>query len=201
MIFAGPSKLSIIMTILSKKYLICALFIPVLSLLTTVALAKKKSHPYDKYDHDMHTAFFESVSLSCETCHADPDSYGDRSKVNPLGCHTCHNSSNPPLPATNTCTLCHEGGPPKPSSHRAGWMQKHQNYAKKAPEECKACHSNQMFCINCHQKRETVEQTVHRRNFRFFHSIEARANPRKCDACHTVSYCQNCHAGKGTSKR
>jgi hypothetical protein len=42
---------------------------------------------------------------------------------------------------------------------------------------------------------------MHRRNFKFFHSIEARANPRRCSACHTVNFCQECHAGRGSSKR
>lgn len=171
-------------------------------LLSVTVVAKKKSHPYDVYNHEMHTALFESVSLSCEKiCHADPKSYENRKKVNPMGCHVCHKDPNPPLEGPSTCTLCHEGGPPKPKSHRAGWDKKHQIYAKQNPNECQGCHTNQIFCIDCHKKRQTVLERVHRRNFRFFHSIEARANPRRCNACHNVVYCRRCHAGRGTSKR
>lgn len=165
------------------------------------ATAKKNKHPFDIYDHDMHTPLFEAVSLACETCHADPESYGDRTKVNRLGCHTCHNNSKPPIEASQDCQRCHEGGPPKPPSHKVDWLARHQVDAKGAVASCQQCHTNAMFCVNCHERRDTIQQVVHRRNFRFFHSIEARANPRKCDACHTVTYCQQCHAGRGTSLR
>lgn len=161
----------------------------------------EEKHPFDIFDHEMHTTFFEGANVACETCHADPESFGDRSRINPLGCHLCHNSSKPILEATQQCTVCHEGGPPKPSSHKVDWIAKHQIYAKHNQAQCEQCHTNKMFCMECHKRRDTIQQTLHRRNFRFFHSIEARANPRKCDACHTVQYCQQCHAGRGNSKR
>lgn len=172
-------------------------------LLPFLAVAKppKVQHPFDSYDHEMHNAFFEGAEVACETCHADPESYSDRSKVNPMGCHLCHNSPKPILPAPNECALCHPSGPPKPKSHRADWLSKHQIYAKQNPEDCQQCHNNAMFCIDCHRRRDTVQQKMHRRNFRLFHSIEARANPRKCDACHSVNYCQTCHSARGNSKR
>lgn len=162
---------------------------------------KKKPGPYDAYNHEMHNSIFESVKVPCETCHADPDSYTDKKKVNPLGCHTCHNSPNPTIPANKDCNLCHSGGFPKPQNHKANWISKHQTYAKLNPKDCVQCHPNQMFCIDCHQRRDTVQERMHRRNFKFYHSIEARANPRKCSTCHTTTYCQQCHAGKGNSSK
>ena len=161
----------------------------------------KKVHPFDLYNHEMHTPLFEAASVACETCHADPESYGNRKKVNRLGCHLCHKDRNGPLQATNDCQLCHSSGFPKPASHKVDWIKKHQVYAKQEPATCKECHSNQQFCINCHSRRDTVQEKMHRRNFRYFHSIEARANPRRCESCHTVNFCQECHAGRGTSKR
>ncbi|MBI2501001.1 MAG: hypothetical protein HYW02_05970 [Deltaproteobacteria bacterium] len=177
--------------------------ITALLLVASPSLAKKKKppHPFDLYNHEMHTGIFESLSVACETCHADPDSYGDRSKVNKTGCHLCHNSPKPIIEATKDCSLCHKEGPPKPQSHRVDWTRQHQVPAKQNPEECKTCHTNATFCINCHKRRDTVSEKVHRRNFRLFHSIEARANPRRCDACHSVTFCQECHAGRGSSKR
>lgn len=165
------------------------------------AKRKKKSHPFDLFDHEMHNSFFEAVPVACETCHSDSESFVDHEKINKLGCHLCHNSPNPILPATNQCTICHTEGPPKPQSHKTDWFSKHQVYAKKNPAECQQCHTDQIFCINCHERRDTVQPKMHRRNFRFFHSIEARANPHRCDACHTVDTCQQCHAGRGNSLR
>ena len=180
-----------------KKFLTVMLLL-ILPLGVAFSKAKKTPHPFDLFDHEMHTGLFEMGNISCDLCHADPDSFNDRSKINRLGCHTCHNNPNPPLPGTQECTVCHIGGKfPKPESHKTGWIGKHENYAKQNPEECAQCHRDRMFCIDCHKRRDTVQTRVHSRNFKFFHSIEARANPRKCDACHTVDYCQQCHSGRG----
>lgn len=80
----------------------------------------------------------------------------------------------------------------KPDNHRAGWNAGHQTTAKSDPASCNACHKP-WFCIDCHQRRDTIEERVHRRNFKFYHSIEARMNPRKCDTCHTTTFCVDCH--------
>ena len=174
-----------------------------------VAKDKKKNHPFDVFTeeiHQMHSEGFFTGVISCETCHVTDDSYERGAhKVNRTGCHLCHNPApgqKPRLEAPKTCNLCHVGGQfPKPQTHQTNWLAKHQIYAKQDPQSCTQCHSNQMFCLDCHKKRETSQQRVHRRNFRSFHSIEARANPRRCDACHTVNYCQECHSGRGSSKR
>lgn len=80
----------------------------------------------------------------------------------------------------------------KPDSHRAGWNAGHQQAAKSDPSSCESCHKA-YFCVDCHQRRDTITQRVHRRNFLFYHSLEARANPRKCDECHRINYCTDCH--------
>lgn len=185
-----------------KKFIFLAMVLAIFSLGIAVAKEKKVKHPFDLFDHEMHTGLFEMANIQCELCHADPESFGDREKINRLGCHTCHNNKDAPLPATQECTVCHIGGKfPKPESHKSGWIAKHEAYAKQNPENCSQCHRDAMFCIDCHKRRDTVQQRVHKRDFKFFHSIEARANPRKCDACHTVTYCQQCHSGKGDAKR
>lgn len=182
--------------------LLLAASLPLLAEPESQPVKKKKFHPFDIYPHEMHTALFESASFSCDNCHKDPASFGDRTKVNRLGCHICHNNPSPPVPGSQDCNRCHPNGQfPKPESHKVDWLKKHQAYAKQDPKYCTQCHSNAMFCMDCHQKRETIEQRVHKRNWKFYHSIEARANPRKCDACHTVNYCQECHAGRESSKR
>ena len=186
------------------KVLLISLLGVFLCLLHGEATAKKKQKPFDLFTrdvHEMHNSIFESAKISCETCHANPDSYTDFKKINKQGCHTCHKNENAPVPANNDCKLCHAGGFPKPDNHKSGWISKHQTYAKNNDTYCTQCHPNKMFCIDCHQRRDTIQQRVHRRNFKFYHSIEARANPRKCDVCHTASYCQTCHAGKDNSSK
>lgn len=79
-----------------------------------------------------------------------------------------------------------------PESHRSGWASGHQQAAKSDAASCKSCHKP-FFCVDCHQRRDTVTERVHKRNFKFYHSVEARANPRKCDACHRLSFCADCH--------
>ena len=177
-----------------------------LSLQTDAILAKEKKikHPFDLFNsevHEMHNSFFEAANIPCTTCHPTDDAFGNRDKMNKMGCHTCHNNPNPPAPAEQNCNRCHIGGKfPKPQSHKSGWIAKHQNYAKQDPQYCTQCHQNAYFCINCHQRRDSIQTVMHSRNFLMYHSIEARANPRKCDECHALNYCQNCHSGKGNSK-
>ncbi|MDP2600907.1 MAG: hypothetical protein Q8P84_09295 [Deltaproteobacteria bacterium] len=182
------------------KKILAILAVAVFAFSTTVAAKKKLKHPFDLFTpevHEMHNSFFEGANVSCDNCHKDPDNFADRSKMNKMGCHTCHNNPDPPAPASQDCARCHADGFPKPQSHKAGWIAKHQDYAKQNVAECSQCHRNNFFCINCHQRRDSIQQIMHRRNFLMYHSVEARANPRKCDECHTVAYCQRCHAGKG----
>jgi hypothetical protein len=92
--------------------------------------------------------------------------------------------------------VCHAFDPDKdasmPDSHRSGWDVAHQQAAKNDPSYCSECHKP-YFCIDCHQRRDTITQRVHKRNFKFYHSVEARANPHRCDACHSISFCTDCH--------
>ncbi len=81
----------------------------------------------------------------------------------------------------------------KPGSHSAGWVQMHQSTAKIDSSSCKACHKP-WFCIDCHERRDSIQQRVHKRNYMFYHSVEARANPRKCDQCHKIVFCRDCHS-------
>ena len=200
--FAAGYGSTTTMTSPCKRILTAVVLIGCLGLAAAAtAKGKKPPPPFDRFDHEMHTPLFESVSVACETCHVDPDSYGNLEKLHRIGCHTCHNNPDAPIPATSTCTLCHVKGSTPPRNHRLAWLTRHKTDAKQRPTECAGCHPSIMFCVNCHHRRDTVQQEMHSRNFRFTHSIEARANPRRCDACHTVTYCQDCHAGRGNSGR
>ena len=51
-----------------------------------------------------------------------------------------------------------------PDSHRAGWKVKHQQAAKSDAASCNGCHKP-FFCVDCHQRRDTVTEQVHKNNF------------------------------------
>lgn len=156
---------------------------------------RKEIHPFDVYDHEMHNGLFEAFNFRCTTCHPNDDPY-TRDTVRREGCHICHKNPKTETGAPQDCKLCHINGKfPKPDSHKASWLQKHQYYAKQNVEACYECHQNKMFCIDCHARRDTVQERVHSKGFRYFHSVQARANPKKCDSCHVVNFCTRCHSG------
>ena len=96
--------------------------------------------------------------------------------------------------APQACTTCHDNlaaaaaGEPRgrlaqgARQHRAGATRRRARTVIAKP-----------FCINCHERRDTIQTLVHERNFRFFHSVEARANPMQCGSCHREDFCINCH--------
>ena len=167
-----------------------------MNLVPGILFAKKKRFdPFDLYDHEMHNTFYEMAGTACESCHINDNAY-TRKTVNRFGCHQCHNNSNPPVPAEQDCARCHREGGIKPKSHNADWLNQHKFRAKSAPKECATCHTNTMFCVDCHQRRDTIQSRRHPKNFKQFHSIQARANPRQCDSCHQVQFCTQCHRGR-----
>ncbi|MBI2346390.1 MAG: hypothetical protein HYV03_05825 [Deltaproteobacteria bacterium] len=166
----------------------------ILLLTASGAFAKsEKTHLLDLYNHEAHNEYFEAAKVECTLCHQGDKAF-TRATVNLRGCHQCHNNPKAPAPAPQECTLCHNTNfqPIKPKSHASNWSRIHAHFAKQDGKQCAACHAIS-FCVDCHQQRDTVRQTMHPRNFRFMHSIEARANPARCDKCHTVTYCTQCH--------
>lgn len=164
--------------------------------LTGFAKERGRYHPFDVYDHQKHFPRFAQYNFACDNCHADPQSFTDRTKVNRLGCHICHQAPNPPAPAPQECNLCHKDGKlPRPEFHDASWLQQHPARAKAEPKLCANCHQSVMFCVDCHSRRDAIQRRMHDLNFRLYHSVEARANPHRCDACHRPNFCTNCHQG------
>ncbi len=150
----------------------------------------KKAAIKELFNHEMHTEIFTSSNVDCKVCHVD-DQY-EWKKMDKGGCHKCHNSKEPIIPATSTCTMCHDKYKVKPSSHKINWVLEHKPMAQARPAECKACHGDR-FCMKCHEERNQIMLNMHKRNYKYFHSIDARLDPKKCDRCHTMSYCTLCH--------
>ena len=157
----------------------------------TASHAKSKSAIIKElFDHEMHTGLFNSSKVPCDTCHVK-DQY-EWKKMDHTGCHKCHYSKTPIIPATGTCSICHEKYRVKPSSHKVNWRLEHKTAAQADKNLCLGCHEDR-FCIKCHEERNMIMLNMHKRNYRYFHSIDARLDPKKCDRCHTVAYCTACH--------
>lgn len=148
---------------------------------------------YEMFNHEKHNDFFEAGKVTCKLCHQNDKSY-NRAQVNLQGCHKCHNNPKAVLAGPNDCGMCHNKSmdPFKPRNHAASWPRIHGAFAVQDSQKCNICHSTN-FCVDCHQQRDSIRQTMHPRNYKFVHSIEARANPARCDTCHVVNFCTNCH--------
>ncbi|OFZ54478.1 MAG: hypothetical protein A2428_15890 [Bdellovibrionales bacterium RIFOXYC1_FULL_54_43] len=160
------------------------------------------------FSHASHTAHFEKMGISCTDCH----SFAIQSKTKgPMGrpvkekllkpqpgtCHECHlGKIKVKTQLRNQCLLCHSDlGAIKPDDHYHAWRLRHGKLSQADQDGCRRCHAPQ-DCTGCHVKQNTLNPLVHRPNFRFSHSIQARSNPQSCVFCHkSAGFCMDCHAG------
>jgi len=163
-----------------------------------------------RFSHPRHEKALAAASVTCVECHrfdalidADDEQVARTLSTRALhpgsaSCHFCHRAEMARMAqAPDACTTCHTNiAPLLPEDHQIAWLKVHASSARANPAQCETCH-RQSFCIDCHQRRDTIHTVVHERNFRFFHSVEARANPIQCGSCHRADFCINCHqAGK-----
>ncbi|MBL6988612.1 MAG: hypothetical protein ISR65_02495 [Bacteriovoracaceae bacterium] len=160
------------------------------------------------FSHKAHMPHLETLNLTCQNCH----NFSIKNKIKgPLSkpvqgrylkpakaiCHQCH-LGRISLPKRNQCTLCHKNKSQglKPIDHAVDWAARHGRIAQFDSDSCTKCHRKN-DCSDCHLHRMPMKKNVHRANFRFSHSIEARLNPQKCTSCHQYArFCMNCHLGK-----
>jgi len=129
------------------------------------------------------------ASATCANCHAQPS------------CRTCHQDS--PDPAIQALPTPQAGGPAGvvfhgevPSVHPPGWATAHGPQAGTSSDGCVGCHTNQSFCMDCHQGPQIA--AFHVENFRERHSASAYGNDLDCTSCHnTEVFCRGCHIGNG----
>lgn len=165
---------------------------------------KIKPSPQKSFDHEAHEKPLEKEKLECTYCHPFKLNWKDRTVslpkdvksnfVKPLMelCHSCHQTKAKIKKEIFNCSLCHADAKDiLPDSHRSGWIKQHAVKSYSATE-CQSCHED-TFCIDCHRRFEPIKPKVHSRNFRFFHSVEARVNPASCYSCHRQSVCVHCH--------
>jgi hypothetical protein len=190
---------------IKRSFLVLFLIFPILALGQINPIAKK-------FDHQFHMAnVFVKNNFQCSECHNIDLSKGKEFKINESlnlntfklkpreMCHQCHQGTAYPN-APKECFTCHNTTDKleviKPLSHQnANWKNgAHAGMARTDSATCLNCHNNNQ-CIKCHVGRNEVMNQNHSKNFRYFHSIEARMNPNKCESCHTETYCIRCHVG------
>lgn len=177
--------------------------------------AERPATPMKTFSHDVHRAVFAREKLECFACHTMTARItgGDKEVAETIRaskemfypgketCHACHYNPQKGNTAPDRCDLCHlDVQAIQPANHNFDWMNRHAVYAKADAGSCEGCH-RPSTCQNCHERRDPSVRTMHDRNFRFTHGIEARANPMRCAQCHDLrSFCQKCHVQGGYDK-
>jgi len=130
------------------------------------------------FSHKLHIQDYE---IECKTCHTKVDrSTKSTEKLTPNmdSCGSCHEIE---YPASN-CGSCH--------LNLKDLTNHKDTVYKKTIGYCLSCHKDQT-CLSCHEGR--IDKNVHDRNFRYYHSLQARSNPTSCDVCHRRKFCKECH--------
>jgi len=167
---------------------------------------KKELGATVKFHHREHKNFIEKHG--CIPCHAmnvkmewasiEAAERESKKLLMPskVTCHYCHNNpeKTPAPDAPTKCYICHLNMREiEPQNHKvADWLKKHSLTFYTSSKDCKDCHK-ESFCIDCHLRRDVIENLVHPRNYEKLHGIEVSANPAKCSKCHHLSFCMECH--------
>ena len=158
---------------------------------------------FDKFDHQRHTKALKREGLACPACHQVgghvdgqlTDEALDQVFLTPPpgACHYCHNPPADLRPSgPSRCETCHETVEP-PTGHGAGWIELHGADARLGAQTCRDCHRSE-YCVECHQRKESVTFQVHDRAWLSVHGIAARTEPASCGSCHLQADCVACHS-------
>lgn len=135
--------------------------------------------------------------------------HGPKARQDPLRCGFCH--------AQASCAACHRVPPTavaalpvagpgrgagaqverrKPSSHDAGFPDRHAAPAAARPGRCSACHAR-AECLTCHRPA-TAGGTYHPAGFLTRHPEAAFNRQAECAQCHHQgAFCATCHRQSG----
>lgn len=169
------------------------------------------------FNHQYH---YETLNISCETCHASisESDYATADHMPLKGnCMDCHDGGQ----ASMDCESCHiETKTLMPASHLvANFEREHKRVVRSGAfgAECASCHM-QTFCQDCHEsaglmfsthgftratplyspeaagKGTTSLDRVHDPNYKFTHGFDARSKRTQCQTCHDMqTFCADCH--------
>jgi hypothetical protein len=156
------------------------------------------------FDHGMHKRVLKREGIGCTACHQVGGRADERVAPRsvdegflpapPAACHYCHS---PPAGrrelGPGRCALCH-ADVQAPSSHGAGWIERHGDDMRVGALQCEDCHRT-AFCVDCHNRKERISLTVHDRTWITVHGIASRTDPTSCGTCHLQAECLDCHRG------
>ena len=74
--------------------------------------------------------------------------------------------------------------------HRYDWRKFHGREFLSSPQDCLNCHTEERFCVRCHEDVKPGDHTEFWR--RAGHGAKGRYE-RNCVACHTEDSCSGCH--------
>lgn len=137
----------------------------------------------DRFSHAAHV----DAGMECAACHGPVTAIVAQPAKSE--CRTCHVTASD----LQDCSVCHtQGAEYVPSDHGPGWEYWHGIDAGFDQQDCMNCHA-QVDCQDCHAG-DNVRPRVHRLNFAFDHSVEARAAEVECATCHVDNgFCAACH--------
>jgi len=151
-----------------------------------------------KFTHKVHL----KNNIACTQCHAGietsdtitpdliPDMFGT--------CIPCHKEQGE---ERIVCDVCHKHVKKNqmPLYHEdrwvnhddPSWVTKHGNEFYYNQDYCKRCHSDNYWCINCHQDQKPRNHNNAWR--RKTHGFAASWERKKCSICHQEDFCVRCH--------
>lgn len=157
--------------------------------------------------------------VTCTQCHISPDQYAHFIWGEELMCTVCIDCHSG-IPGPAYCTTCHgeEVYLSAPESHTEDFLTVSHGRRVQAglDIDCMACHSQEQYCLDCHQSPEVVGRTanptilgepsayevddpvvlprIHEMNYRYTHPLDANAKMTECSICHvSLASCNECH--------
>jgi hypothetical protein len=151
------------------------------------------------FDHPQHAATFDRFDVACVDCHP-VGLAGQPLMETPIpppisSCHGCHlgEVKGAPRRAASTCETCHDVRLELlPTDHGLGWLQSHGDQGRAFRGLCKDCHAANQ-CTECHDQRGALTRSPHPPGFTSLHGVEARLDPNSCVECHVADTCTSCH--------
>jgi len=135
-----------------------------------------------------------SHNLDFKHNHSDLAISEDPTILKDKKCSTCH--------SVNYCQDCHEGDNLDRTTHPLNYQFTHSLEAQVKDVECSTCHTDRLFCIECHRDNHIMP---HNHSPGWVnqipddggrHAVEAEIDLESCMACHEQNaeqICQPCH--------
>ncbi len=166
---------------------------------------RRERSPELYFPHQAHESAMQESGITCLACHPfnATDEYETETAAELAGianepleaiCHSCHVEDRS---APAQCRLCH----PQPESiwprdHDFDYVRLH-GLAAADEQQCRRCHLDLNYCVDCHFHRDPLAERVHGLGYRLSHGLEARLDAAGCGRCHNASYCFDCHRESG----